>query len=61
MNDKCRIDESSTLQVTNWYQHVYDIPEMLILPLKDNQTSEMPVSGDFSLTGIERDCIYESC
>ena len=40
------------------YQHVYDTPEMLILSHAAACTSEIPVSGDYSLTGIERDCMY---
>lgn len=44
-----------------WYQQVYDLLEILILSLTEGQASEMPVSGDHSLTGIERDCVCGSC
>jgi len=45
--------------VSHWYQHVYNIRNMLILPLPDVWSSEILVPRDCSLTGIERGWTHE--
>jgi hypothetical protein len=46
--------------VSHRHQHLYSILEMLILSLTEAQTSEMSVSGDCALTGIEHYIMNES-
>jgi hypothetical protein len=42
-------------------QNVHDLLEMLIPQLTEAETNEIPVSHDYSLTGIERESTRESC
>jgi hypothetical protein len=42
------------------HQYLYGMLDMLILSLTEAQTSEMSVSGDCSLTGIEHYIMNES-
>ena len=56
-----RICQGLLDRVSHWYSHVYNLLEMLILPPTEVGTGEIPQSGDYSLTGIELDFIYESC
>jgi hypothetical protein len=46
---------------SHWCQDVDDLLEMLILSLTREQSSERPISGNHSLTGIEPHLICESC
>ena len=51
----CRTDNLTGTSMSN------NILAMLVPTRIEAQTSEIPLSGDYSLTGVKCDSMYESC
>jgi hypothetical protein len=56
-----KLCQSLSNRQSHWYKYVYDILAMLVPTRIEARISEIPVSGDYSLTGVKCDSRHESC